>query len=424
VILQTRGGRNVEMRAFADSSTNPPQRSVGNASGVAVTAESVAGVPAFTRAIRIAAEAVASLRMRVWTGEGVKRQRTDSAWQARFFRDAVNEQQSRFIFWETIEESLSKRGNAYVWLNIDPDTQRPTELFALHPDQVLPMLLPEGLFYNVVVVPGFVDPVGKGYGFYRKGPDTILHIRGHGSGGGVVAPSPIQVFRESLGVGVARLVHEGNTYNRGSSLRLAVTFPSEKSVDQAAEWRDMWRASYEGASGQSTAVLGGGATLTPISMTLADSQFIESQEFGVAECARIVGVPVSMLDTGGRRGTSTPITPEHEQMRWLRYGLGGRLERIESAFLHYPALFAPDSSVYPAFDTEKFIRGDLITEDAIAHQRVQDGRLLVDEWRAEQGLPDLPDGKGKIPQIVPVGGGPNPAATAPPPAAPPDDTQD
>lgn len=420
MIVTTRGGKHVEHRVTDFGNSNPPSRAGYGAAGVSVTPSTVAGIPAFNRAVRIAAEAVASLRMRVWRGEGVDRKRVDSVWQSRLLVGALNSVQSRFAFWETVEESLSKRGNAYCWMN--SDAGRVLEVYALHPDQVLPILNASGsgIDYKVVVAPGFVDPTGKGSGFYSVGAGTILHIRGSGGSGALVSPSPIEVFRQSLGVGVARLQHEANSYEKGMALRGVVQIPAGIGRDAAEQWREFWKSEMEGANGQATAILGGGAEFKPISMTMADSQFIESQQFGVAECARIVGVPASLLDEGGVKGPSTPLSPEHEQARWLRYGLGPRLERIESALLREELLFPTGASVYPAFDTERFIRGDLLTEDAIAHARVQDGRLLVDEWRAEQGLPPLPDGAGSVPQIVPVGGAPNPSSSPAPPAGTPE----
>lgn len=425
MIVTTRGGRR-ELRMFGmqDFGIPPFGLQYGNSAHVPVTAKSVAGIPAFNRAVRIAAEAVASLRLKVWTGEGVKRKQVTGVWQARLFRDALNEVQSRFGFWETVETSLSKRGNAYIWVN--SDAGRATELYALHPDQVLPVQLMDGVEYNVVVAAGFVDPVGKGFGFYQVGAETILHIRGFDNRG-LVSPSPIEVYRESLGVGVARLQHEGNSYGRGAALRGVVTLPMDLPKDRAEQWRDMWHATYEGSNGQTTGILGGGATFAPISMTMADSQFIESQEFGVAECARIVGVTASLLDEGGRRSTSTPITPEHEDTRWFRYGLGPRLERIESAVCNYSALFPDGSPYYPEFDTDNFIRGDRTTEAAIAATKVQTGQWTVDEARALDGLDPLPDGAGQIPVVNPVGAGPTPGQFLPgdaPPAPAPNPSAD
>jgi hypothetical protein len=92
--------------------------------------------------------------------------------------------------------------------------------------------------------------------------------------------------------------------------------------------------------------------------------------------------------------------------RWLYHGLGPRLARIESALNADGDLFGP-GDIFAAFDVSDVVRGDLRSEDTVAHQQIQDGRLLVDEWRAARGFPDLPGGLGKIPQITPVGGAPN-----------------
>jgi hypothetical protein len=61
----------------------------------------------------------------------------------------------------------------------------------------------------------------------------------------------------------------------------------------------------------------------------------------------------------------------------------------------------------------------------VQHQQVQDGLRLVDELRALDGygpLPPIPDDwakePGKVPQITPVGGAPNPVAHTTPPAPP------
>lgn len=411
MIVTTRDGGRRQARVANLTPFMIDQIGVPNAANVVVSPTTISGIPAYNRAVRIAAEAVASLRMKVWRGEGLQRRAVDTVWQAKLFKDALNPCQSRFNFWEMTETSLSKRGNAYWWVNSDPTTKRATEIYALHPDQVMPVYTTGGIEYNVVVASQFVDPTGQGFGFYTKDESTILHIRSFDSYG-LISPSPVQVYRESLGVRVAQLKYEGNVYGRGAALRGVVTLPAGTDKKAADEWRDMWRSTYE-SGGETTGILGGGATFSPVSMSMADAQFIESQQFGIAECARIVGITATLLDEGGTRSPSTPLSPEHEQMRWFRYGLNPRLERIESAMTNYPVLFPPQSSVYPAFDSENFIRGDLITEDAIAHQRIQDGRLTPDEWREANGLPPHPDGLGAIPQVVPVGGGANPDVPAP-----------
>src|SRR3954467_14041325 len=95
-------GKREERTTLGDLGIPPPGYGYANSARVAVTPTSVAGVPAFNRAVRISAEAVASLRLRVWTGDGVNQKRVN-VWQSRLFHDALNECQTRFGFWETVQ---------------------------------------------------------------------------------------------------------------------------------------------------------------------------------------------------------------------------------------------------------------------------------------------------------------------------------
>jgi HK97 family phage portal protein len=411
VITRVRGGGEIELRAFA--LTDMLKFGYGglrNASPSA-TEKDTKGIPAINRAARIRSEALASLRLRMWRGDGPDRTRNDTTWQARLFRDAPNEYCSRFEFWETVGESLAYRNNAYVWKAVDPITLRVIELYALHPDQVRC----EGADdYKVDVRKGYVDPVGKGPATYVVDSATVLHIRGHGNGGTREAPTTIQQFREALGGPIARQRYESRMWQKGSPLKIAVKFPVGVSKEQGDVWKSAWRSEYEGSEGESTAFLGGGADVVPIGMTMVDAQYVEMARLTVHDASRIMGVPANLLGAQ----TEKPVPNlEQDLAMWLRFGLGPELERIESALLADDELFGPKSSVYPAFDTEGFVRGDVAVEDTIAHNRVQDGRLLVDEWRHSQGLPPLPNGAGQVPQIVPVGGGPNPASKAPVPSS-------
>src|SRR6266498_3718176 len=115
------------------------------------------GLPAIYRAGRLRAEAIAELRLRCWSGEGIERRRRDSVWQARLFAHPANEYQSRFVFWETLGESLAYRNNAFIWKNVDPLTGHVVDWWALHPDQIHP----KGQGWQVITGGGYFDPVGE-----------------------------------------------------------------------------------------------------------------------------------------------------------------------------------------------------------------------------------------------------------------------
>jgi HK97 family phage portal protein len=396
-----------------------PARVRGAASAVIVSPRSVRGIPAYGQAVRLAAEAVAGLRMAVWRGEGAELKRVSTVWQARLLRGALNPDQTRFEFWETIEESLGYRNNAYIW---KLKSDRVTAMWALHPDQVAPSLRSGRVIYQVMLGNGYADPLGRGTQSVAVDRGTILHVRGHGGGGQIVAPSPISLYRSALAAAIAKEAHEERLYGRRAIMPLAIEFPEGVAKTTVKEFKELWQEQYGSveATGE-TPVIGGGAKFAKIGLTQEDAQFVEAMNLSVEEIARITNVQASLL---GVTRSARPLTPEHEEDRWHRYGLGPRLERIEAALEADPDLFGPGSSVRPMFDLGRGVRGDLTTEETMAHQQVQDGRLLVDEWRAMKGLPPLPGGAGSVPQIVPVGGGANPVPSAPVPAGDDDDDQE
>jgi HK97 family phage portal protein len=407
VITTLRGGKQVELFSFA--LTDMLRYGYNNLRNVsfAVSEGDVRGLPAINRAARLRSEAVATLRLCCWRGERPDQERITNVWQSRLFeRPAYNEYQTRFGFWETVEESLSYRNVASIWKNTDPNTNRVLELYALHPDQVACKGYGQ---YEVKVMDGYIDPVGRGKGTYKVDDTTLLRIRGHGDGGMLDPKTPFQVFREALLGPIGRQRHENRVWRRGTALQVAIEFEKGITPQQAEEWKDSWKANYEGTEGETTAVIGGGGTIKPIGMTLTDAMFVEMAKLTVHDASRIMGVPANLLGAQLERGVPNL---EQDITTWFRFGLGPELERIESALNADEELFGRNvpnaSSVYPAFDTTQFVRGDLLTEANILQQRVQSGIITPDEARHELGYPPHPAGVGAIPQITPVGGAPNP----------------
>jgi HK97 family phage portal protein len=313
--------------------------------------------------------------------------------------------QTRFTFWETVEESMAWRNNAYIWNNVDPVSGRVVEWWALHPDQVTPQYDGSGgIVYRVEVAPGYVDPVGKGKGIYHKGPETILHIRGHGEGGQLTAPTPIEVFKQALEGPIGRQRHEARMWRRGTALQVAIEFPAGVGKEQADQWREVWRANYEGTDGETTAVIGGGGTIKPIGMTAADAQFAELADLTVQDASRIMAVPANLL---GVQVVKVRTNLEEDLMAWLRFGLAPELGRIEDALYAYPPLFG-GSQTTPGFDTSEFVRGDLQTETAILVALVQSGIITPNEGRHKLGYERDGDPNSDTLQVTPVGGTENP----------------
>jgi hypothetical protein len=221
LITRLKGGQPLDMRAFALTDMIQWGYTALRGAQVTVSQANAHGIPALYRAARLKAEAIAILDLCCWSGYGAERQRRDNVPQAKLFQQVPNDQQSKFTFWETIGESLAWRNLASIWMNTDP-AGRVLEWYALHPDQV--MRNRQG-GWTIEVRSGFVDPVGRGPAKYQVGERTLLQIRGHGEGGHLDPPTPIEVFREALQSPVMRMRNEARMWRRGTSLQLAVEFP-------------------------------------------------------------------------------------------------------------------------------------------------------------------------------------------------------
>jgi HK97 family phage portal protein len=402
VILTGRGG-DVEVRSAqwpgfsfgANPLTVPPAGWHG-----ATDREAVAGVPAASLAVRIASEQVAGMCPGVFRGDGLDRVEVNRSWQAMFFDGQPNQTDPWDSVWQQTEASLTAENNAYWWLTIDAG--RVASVQVVDPSLVTPKWNGSQKVYDVIQRTG-TDTVGA---------DKVLHFRGPGAPGSVAAPNPIDVFVDSFDAAINRAGYEAEFYDRGMGQAIAVTFPQGVQSKDAKAFQDALLAAHGGKGNQhKPRIFGNGASIQTIGISPRDAQFIEAMQFSVEEVARIYNVTVTLLGGTPNRGSGMPLSPEHEMTRWLRFGLAPRLRRIAAAINHHPAFFGAGSRDSFDWETSDVLKGDVETEELIAHNRILDGRGTVNEWRATKGLPPVP--WGDEPQATPVGGAPNPSMKTP-----------
>ncbi len=389
----------------------PPLNYGASAAGVAVDEATVNTIAAVGAAIRLASSQVAVLGFGIYRGDSYNRQVVNTTWQSRFFKSVPNTTDNWYGLWEMTEACLTGSNNAYWWKVKDADTNQVVSVQVLEPNSVRVSFSPKGEKHFTLYDPRTRQNI-------TVGTDQILHFRGNGGPGYPAAPSPVALYHETLGVALAKTSYESGFYARGMGTSVAVTYPRDVTPEQAERYQKAMQSTHGGVANQHKAkVLGGGATVTNIGVSMVDAQFIQSQKFSLEEIARIYSVPASMIGAGEKAGDG-PLTPEHETARWIKLGLEPRLIRIEQTIYADVDFFGPNSRDYPRFDSQAALRGDLATEDLISHTQIQDGRLLVDEWRASKGLDPLPNGAGSIPVINPAGAGATPEQFLPNPVNP------
>ena len=113
---------------------------------------------------------------------------------------------------------------------------------------------------------------------------------------GVSGCSPISSY--ALASAKAQQKHGVATFEGGARLSgiLSVGMRAYRNEDMRKQMRSEWENQMKLArSGTGTAILLEGTEYNPISMSLADAQFIEAQKFSVEEIARIFRVPMHKI---------------------------------------------------------------------------------------------------------------------------------
>lgn len=406
MILKTRGGNHELRIANLDGFAAMVAQAGGGrfASGVLVNERSLAALAAADACVRIASSAVAKRALRVWRGEGVEKAPVKATWQARLFTGQPNGREPWFLVLEGTEASLTARHNAFWLKMLDPISRQVSEVYLIHPDDVLDARWNRdtgAIEYKLRAIPGTQTATDW------LGTDRVLHFRvGYPAPGAVMAPSPVELHRELIGSAIAKNRYESTVYSEGILESVAVSFPATVTPEQARKFRDALKDEHGGVSNAGRVrVFGGGANVSNIGLNLADAEFVASKEMSAREVAQILGMPASLIDANSK--DTRPLTPEHEEDRFNRYWLEPRLTRIQETIRADASFFGSGARDYPSF-ADVLVRADVATESRTLVAEVQAGILLPDEARAQRGYPPLPDGAGQIPQIVPVGGAPNP----------------
>jgi HK97 family phage portal protein len=284
--------------------------------------------------------------------------------------------------------SLSLRGNAYGLIVARDGFQFPTAIEWLDPGKVL-----------------VDDRQGKSGWLYdgREIPrDGLVHIPLFAIAGDRCGLSPIAAFAATLGIGLQAQSYASDWFAAGGFP--PGTFRNEEAV-VGQEEADAIKARVVTAIRTHTPLVHGKDwKYEPISVPPEEAQFVETMKMTTNTIASVYGIPPEMI--GGEAGSSlTYANVEQQQINFVMFTLRPWLVLLESVF----SALLPDRQ-YVKFNSDALIRADVKTRWEVNKIRLEVGASNVDEIRAQEEQPPLPNGEGQT-------YGPRPVAQ--PPATPP-----
>lgn len=361
---------------------------VESLTGVKVNEETAMKFSAYYAGVRIISETIASLPLNVYRRlpGGGKEKDTDHHLYY-LLHNQPNRDMSSFIWREVVKAHILLWGNHYS-LTPRNGMGRVQEIYPLLPWKVQPE--------KVQTSEGKI----KIYHYYpdegpiiNLGPDEVLHIPGL-SFDGLVGKSPLGWYREQIGLGLAMEEYSARFFSGGMHAGGVFTTPQALKEETYQRLKKELKAKYAGLSkAHETMILEQELKFDKISIDPNDAQLLESKKFQIEEIARILRVPLHLLQNLDK---ATFNNIEELGMSFVIYCIRPWLVRDEQAFNMQLLPTYEKKTHFIEHVVEGLLRGDIKTRyEAYAKGR-QHGWLSADDIRELENMNPLPEGQGKI----------------------------
>jgi HK97 family phage portal protein len=226
--------------------------------------------------------------------------------------------------------------------------------------------------------------------------ERMFHRRAFPVAGNLLGLSPVAAHADTLGLTIAATRFGRGWFSDGGHpggiLSNSEADMSDDKVVRTA--KDRFMAALFGT--REPVILGRGWKFDQIQISPEESQFLETQGYSEAQCARILGAGVAEVlgyETGGSMTYANVVDRDiallkYAADRWLK-----RMERILSSFLPRPQ--------YVKFDRDSFLDTNVMQRWQVNKTKLDTGAYTINEIRAQNN--DGPVDWGKEPMALTLG---------------------
>ena len=282
-----------------------------------------------------------------------------------------NDFSTPFTIKETLIQSALIRGNGYAYIERDSNAA-PIALYWLRNECVNPILKDRKLYYIVS------DPEAMVEGTFTS--DDIFHLRGMGTG--YLGVSVISYASESIGKAIATQQF-GASFFGSTGMKGILKFLNAKDEAKMKQAKEAFQRTYEE---DGLAAVNQSMEFEKIQVPNNDAQFIESQDFNVADIARWFRMPLSKLQKDSNTGG------EQEAIQYVNdclYPWVKRLEEeIEAKLFKENEKFVLDAS----FSFDALLKGDSAAQERRIKTMFMTGSWSQNDIRKFMDYNTLPEG--------------------------------
>lgn len=328
-------------------------------------------IPLFA-SVRILASSVASLPVQLYRRNGLYREQVSYVPQL-LFKPAVVDDLYQWL--QKCVFSLALRGNAYGLITQRDNLGFPSMIEWLNPDDC------------------WVDETDPWKPVYywqgREVPTAdIVHIPWVVLPGKVVGLSPLAAFAHTIGHGLTATEY-GLTWFENGGTPPATLKNSQKTVPPVESEEISNRLSAAMRS-RKPLVFGSDWDFNALKVSPEESQFVETMRLNASQIAAIYGVPPTKVG-GDSGGSMTYANVEQEGIDFVTFTLRPWLVLLEGRL----SQLMPGRE-YVKFNVDALVRASLLDRYSAYGLSLSQGWRNVDDVRALEDLPPLPDGQGQI----------------------------
>jgi HK97 family phage portal protein len=353
-----------------------------SSSGLAVNEESAMRCAAVFACVRVLAESVAQIPLKVYEKlpDGGKKEVTDHQLYP-LLHTRPNDEMTSFSWRETSVGHLATHGNAYSLLEHSGDG-RVRSIYPLRPDRVTPRrnISSGKIVYDVT------DDEGRRAVYHKE---QILHVPGLGYDG-IIGYSPIRMAAESIGMEMAAAQYSGKFFANGAMPGGVLEHPGALGAEALQALRESWEEIHKGGdNAHKIAILEEGMKYTQISIKPEEAQLLDTLKFSRSEIAGIYRVPAHMINDLEK---ATFSNVEQLSLEFVKFSLSPWLSRMEQAMNWRLFLPSERGRYFCEFVLDGLLRGDYKSRNEGHQIAISGGWKSINEVRAEENLPPVEGG--------------------------------
>lgn len=325
--------------------------------------------------IKILSETIAKLPLKVYQDrDGVSK--ATSHYLYTLLKLRPNPYMSSNDFFRCVEAQRNLFGNAYVSLEFD-ERGRVTGLYPLAADKVQVYVDDAGLLSSKNKV-WYVVTIGAER--RKLMADELLHFKGLTTDG-IVGISPLDYLRYLVENGRSATQFINNFYRQGLQTKGIVQYVGDLNEEAKRVFREQFESMSSGLkNSHRISLLPLGYKFEPISLSMADAQFLENTELTIRQIATAFGVKMHQLNDLSR-ATHTNIA---EQQREFYVDTLQAILTIYEQEINYKLLLQSEweGGYYCRFNVDSILRSDIKTRYDAYRTGVQGGFITPNEARA------------------------------------------